>query len=200
MGETETRRPRGRPREFDEETALDQLTELFWEQGFARTSVADLVEATGVHKPSLYRTFGSKEDVFARCLHRYLDRRMATMRDLIASSGPGIEGIEAFLDALLDEVLSGAASKGCLLVASSAELRGSTPGFEDFGATYRAALRERATELVAKAGGTPAEIEVRAGIVVIWMLGLDVSVRGGAQRAEAWAAVDALKAVVATWA
>ncbi|EES71495.1 hypothetical protein POTG_03828 [Paenibacillus sp. oral taxon 786 str. D14] len=35
-----------RPREFDQETALQQAMELFWEKGFERTSIQDLVDRT----------------------------------------------------------------------------------------------------------------------------------------------------------
>ncbi|MFT7502022.1 MAG: hypothetical protein ACI91Q_000825, partial [Gammaproteobacteria bacterium] len=47
MSETTTssRRPRGRPRLFDEEAVLDQLTALFWDKGYSQTSVSDLVGA-----------------------------------------------------------------------------------------------------------------------------------------------------------
>ena len=69
-------RPRGRPRLFDEETVLDEVTSLFWRKGYSQTSVADLVAASGVHKPSLYRVFGTKEQLFARVLRRYMAARM----------------------------------------------------------------------------------------------------------------------------
>ena len=59
-------RSRGRPRLFDEEAVLDELTGLFWEKGYAQTSMADLVHASGVHKSSLYSTFGSKEELFSK--------------------------------------------------------------------------------------------------------------------------------------
>lgn len=199
MSETQARRPRGRPRTFDEEAALDQLTELFRERGFSQTSVADLVEASGVHKPSLYRTFGSKEALFARCLYRYLEGRMAKMSDMIEAAGGGVDGIERFLDDLGDQVLADTAAPGCLLVASSAELRGTTAGFEDFGTSYRRSLRGCAAELVAKAGGSPEEIEARAAVVATWMLGFDIAVRGGAAQAEVRLLIEGLKAVVATW-
>ena len=192
-------RPRGRPRLFDEETALDDLTDQFWRKGYSQTSVADLVDACGVHKPSLYRIFGSKEELFARILRRYLDARMDMFATLIDSTGPGIEGVHTFLSLLRDDVISGSSRHGCLLVASSTELGGTTPGFDDFGPAYRAALRERIIVLVGRAGGTRALIEQRADLLVTWLMGLDVTVRGAGDEPEIDRVTDAMHATVDTW-
>ncbi|MDX2378433.1 MAG: TetR/AcrR family transcriptional regulator [Acidimicrobiia bacterium] len=192
-------RPRGRPRLFDEETALDDLTALFWRQGYSQTSVSDLVEASGVHRPSLYRIFGSKEELFAKILHRYLGDRMDMFATLIERAGPGVDGIHTFLSLMRDDVISGSSQNGCLLVASSTELHGTTPGFEDFGETYRAALRERIEVLVAKVPAGEPVIEQRTELFVMWFLGLDVAVRGAADEAEIDRIIDAMHITIDTW-
>lgn len=58
----------GRPREFDEDSALAAAAEVFRHQGYAATSVDHLVRATGIHRGSLYGTFGSKHGLFVRVL------------------------------------------------------------------------------------------------------------------------------------
>jgi len=189
----------GRPRQFDEETVLDRVTAVFWQQGYANTSVADLVEATGVHKPSLYRTFGSKDELFALVLRRYVATRMGALAQRVESTAPGPEGIRQFLAAIRDDLVDGVASRGCLLVASSSELRGTTPGFENFGGIYREAIRDVLRPLVAKAGGSSSEVDQRTNVLATWMLGLDVTTRGGATAAELDHAVDAMVQVVETW-
>ena len=50
-----------RPREFDEDYVLDQALHVFWDKGYDSTSLADLQEATGLTKSSLYKAFESKE-------------------------------------------------------------------------------------------------------------------------------------------
>lgn len=57
---------RGRPKQFDRETALDQALQLFWRHGYEATSLADLVEATGAKAPTLYAEFGNKRRVIPR--------------------------------------------------------------------------------------------------------------------------------------
>ena len=196
---TDSRAP-GRPRQFDEDMVLDLATEVFWEQGYANTSVADLVDATGVHKPSLYRTFGSKDELFARVLRRYVTTRMGALAERVESTTSGPDGLRQFLAAIRDDLVDGVASRGCLLVASSSELRGSTPGFENFGTIYREAIRDVLRPLVARSGGSAAEVDHRTRVLATWMLGLDVTTRGGADADELDHAIDAMVEIVDTWA
>ena len=194
----ETRAP-GRPRLFDEDAVLETATEVFWAKGYANTSVADLVEATGVHKPSLYRTFGTKEEIFAAILRRYVENRLGSFARRAGDTAPGVEGIHEFLTDLEHDLSSGAGQRGCLLVASSSELCGTTPSFEGFGPIYREALRESLRPLVAKAGGGDELIAGRATVLATWLLGLDVSVRGAATSDEIGRSIDAMRATVETW-
>lgn len=192
-------RPPGRPRLFDEETVLERATDVFWTKGYAQTSVADLVEATGVHKPSLYRTFGSKDELFAAVLRRYIEARMSALAERVDDTAPSADGIRQFLAALRDDLVDGIASRGCLLVASSSELRGTTPGFEDFGAVYRDAIRGVLRPLVARAGGSDVVVDQRTRVLATWLLGLDVTTRGGASIDEIDQTIAAMSDLVDTW-
>jgi AcrR family transcriptional regulator len=64
--------PRGRPREFDRDKALQDAMLVFWRKGFHPTSIADLCEAIGVNTPSLYAAFGSKESLYAEAVKLYM--------------------------------------------------------------------------------------------------------------------------------
>jgi TetR/AcrR family transcriptional repressor of nem operon len=59
-----------RPREFVEELAIDAAATVFCRHGYSATSVEQLVEATGVHRGSLYAAFGNKRGLFLRVLER----------------------------------------------------------------------------------------------------------------------------------
>ena len=192
-------RPRGRPRLFDEETALDRITDLFWRKGYAETSVADLVEASGVHRPSLYRIFVSKEEVFARVARRYMTRRMAMFATLVETSGPGIEGIHTFLSLMRDDVVSGSSQHGCLLVATSTELCGTTPSWENFGSEYRTAVRKMMRPVAAKAGGEADVIDTRGEVLTTWFFGIDITARGAATTQELDRSFSAFHAIIDTW-
>ena len=62
---------------------------VFWEKGFAGTSMNDLVAATGMAKPGLYAAFGDKQSLYAKALTRYFrDLGSPMHEDLVQSPDP----------------------------------------------------------------------------------------------------------------
>ncbi len=108
-------RPRGRPRNFDENEALDGATKVFWAKGFDGATVDDLVAGTGVGRPSLYATFGDKEALFMRCMKHYSKTVGAlAVRALLAP--PDIRGaISGFLRQAAESSTGDDSPPGCLL-------------------------------------------------------------------------------------
>ena len=62
----------GRPRSFDETAAVAQAATLFADRGYEGTSIDDLVHALGIHRGSLYSTFGSKRALYLRVLRGHV--------------------------------------------------------------------------------------------------------------------------------
>lgn len=62
----------GRPRSFDEDDAVAAAARLFAVHGYDGTSVDDLVQGLGIHRGSLYSTFGSKRALYLRVLRRHV--------------------------------------------------------------------------------------------------------------------------------
>ncbi len=60
----------GRPLQFDPEQVLDAAMQVFWASGYDATSLQDLLQAMRLSKSSFYQTFGSKQQLFERCLRR----------------------------------------------------------------------------------------------------------------------------------
>jgi AcrR family transcriptional regulator len=58
---------------FDRHQTLIAAMELFWRQGYAQTSVADLVKHLGINRFSLYNTYGDKQALYHQALGCYLD-------------------------------------------------------------------------------------------------------------------------------
>jgi AcrR family transcriptional regulator len=63
----------GRPRSFDESTAVAAAAGLFATHGYEGTSVDDLVRGLGIHRGSLYSAFGSKRALYLRVLREHVD-------------------------------------------------------------------------------------------------------------------------------
>jgi TetR/AcrR family transcriptional regulator, copper-responsive repressor len=109
---------RGRPREFSASEALTAAMEVFWRKGYEGASLADLTEAMGITRPTLYATFGNKEALFFRALDRYQEENMAYVREALkASTVRGV--VEAMLAGALAAQLSDETPPGCLSFVNS---------------------------------------------------------------------------------
>ncbi|MEU5384475.1 TetR/AcrR family transcriptional regulator [Kitasatospora cineracea] len=172
----------GRPKQFDEEAAVAQAMEVFWTKGYAGSSPAELAEAAGIGKGSLYHAFGSKRELFGRALNHY-DRAGAELTEEFLS-GPGTakERVRAYLRMLVDADLDTPVRRGCLAVNTALELGG-----RDAEATL--AVRrstERSADLLAAriergklAGDVPASVDAaeQARFLMVTIAGLRVAAR-----------------------
>lgn len=106
---------RGRPREFDEDKALDCALELFWRQGYEGTSIADLRKAIGITAPSLYAAFGSKEELYRRVLEHYLIGLGRCLVDALREERTTYAALERFLFESAKNFSSVKNPPGCLI-------------------------------------------------------------------------------------
>jgi len=111
-----------RPREFDEECALDAAIECFWLRGYEATSVRDLAAAMGISGPSLYNAFGDKRALFVKALRSYLDRSaLAMIKRLEASLSPK-EAVRRFIEEIIEHSVGDPERRGCFLINSALEV------------------------------------------------------------------------------
>ena len=111
----------GRPREFDTDEAVDAAMDLFWRQGYASTSIQDLVDHLHVGRGSIYDTFESKHGLWVRALTKYCDEGTRAMVDVLDQRGPLIPRLRSALVALVDQDLGDSARRGCMLVNAAME-------------------------------------------------------------------------------
>lgn len=110
-----------RPREFDYEHVLDKAVEVFWSKGYESTSVQDLVDATGLHRGSLYAAFGSKQGLFLTVLDRYNNVVVSRLLEILETEASGRSAILAFFSAVVEHILSAGPLRGCLVTNSAVE-------------------------------------------------------------------------------
>src|SRR5689334_6941224 len=110
----------GRPRGYDPDIALSAALGVFWDKGFAATSLDDLTAATAMNRPSLYAAFGDKRAIYAKALAAY---KAASRRSLTAAMGPQYSLREAignvYRIALDSYVPKGRAGRGCFMIGSA---------------------------------------------------------------------------------
>lgn len=77
---------------------LDAAAALFVAHGFTHTDYAEIAGAVGLARNSLYRYFGSKEDILVAWFERELEPARAHTREILALDAPAVERIEHWID------------------------------------------------------------------------------------------------------
>lgn len=111
-----------RPREYDRTTVIEQAMAVFWEQGYGKTSIGDLVDATGLQPGSLYAAFGNKKGVFLEVIEHYNQQFIAKIRALRERPGAAIDKISGLMQQIAEEQASGMDQRGCLSVNAMLEM------------------------------------------------------------------------------
>ena len=111
-----------RHKEFEPDEALDKAMELFQRQGFAATSMQDLVDHMGIGRGSLYHAFGSKQELFQRALTRYATRNLGDMVALIERADAPLEAIRALFRGISQSHCENSTRSGCLFVNTTVEM------------------------------------------------------------------------------
>ena len=113
----------GRHRSFDTETALEAAALVFWENGYAGSSLSDLTQAMNIAKPSMYAAFGNKEQLFVTALKHFVTTNlMPTFQLLFVPDQSLAQRLEAHLKALASYFCDTQTPSGCLFSNSIAEL------------------------------------------------------------------------------
>lgn len=113
-----SKRPRGRPKGFIPDEALDRAVEMFWEHGYEGVDVERIAGAVNVTKPALYRAFGDKSTLLLRAVERYaLTYGVPKMAAFQAE--PDIhKAVTAFCEATVNTA-TGDACGGCMMAAAA---------------------------------------------------------------------------------
>lgn len=109
-----------RPQEFNTTEALHQAMRVFWRKGYEATSLADLLDATGLSKSSLYGTFGGKRELFLAAFDAYREERIRDMHRIL-DNGPARPAIEKFFEMIVGDVLA-ENPKGCMSINQAVEM------------------------------------------------------------------------------
>jgi TetR/AcrR family transcriptional repressor of nem operon len=170
-----------RPRQFEPAEVEEALLGVFWSRGYARTSVEELCDATGLLRGSLYAAYGSKEDMFRAATRRYV----ADLAAALATDKTGLDAAQHVLDSVARLTARDPERRGCLILnaipeshALSAETRGELDaGLRAMQALLRARLREAQAE-----AGTDLDLEPLAAMLFASSVAIRVLGRAGQDR------------------
>ena len=178
----------GRPRAFDSDKALEKALEVFWRKGYDGTSLADLTDAMGINKPSLYAAFGNKEQLFIKAIELYESRPNAFFFEAL-SQKTAYAVAEYMLFSAADELADDSHPNGCVIVQGALSCSEAAASVKEALITKRlrheTQIAQRFSE-AKQAGDLPesADPEVLARYLGTVLQGMTIQVTNGADKQQ----------------
>src|ERR1700749_1859559 len=116
--------PRGRPRSFDADVAVERAMNVFWSRGYHATALPDLLRATKLSRGSLYAAFGDKHSLFLLALDRYIADAVTRIDVELDPRKEPIEALRSYLAGYVERTSGAYGKRGCLVIATAMELAG----------------------------------------------------------------------------
>jgi len=109
-----------RKKGFDPHQALRAAVDVFWDSGYEKTSLDDLMNKMGVGRQSLYDTFGNKRSLYLQALDEYRAMTQADTKHLFASGRSVRDCFRAILFGIAGESRA-RLERGCMMINANLE-------------------------------------------------------------------------------
>lgn len=180
---------RGRPRNFDRDTALVRALGVFWRYGYEPASVGELCKVMDINPPSLYAAFGSKAELFLEAVNYYERTFWDEPWERMRQEKNVYDAIHNFFEEAAVILTSQAAPCGCLVVLAAINVSPDSKDVYDAVKVLReegrAYFRERlqASKL---AGDLPADTDVDSIALTLNTLleGMSIPAQDGISQAD----------------
>lgn len=156
-----TAAPSARSGDSTRRALLAAAADLFTEHGYDRTSVRAIADRAGVNQALLFRYFGSKDALFARVA---AERALAVLHD-----GPPEDLLPRLLRSVLDSSQGPERDLFGPVVRSAGTSEAATAVRRELAGAFTEAFAAQATGAADRA-----EAELRAELVLTWLLGLSL--------------------------
>ncbi|WP_069170178.1 TetR/AcrR family transcriptional regulator [Streptomyces griseus] len=143
----------GRPRAFDEDEAVRAAVVLFGGRAYDGVSVDDLVSHLGVHRNSLYKTFGSKRGLYLTALRRHLADDVRPLLDTLAGASDAAAALRLITSADLGLLLLAAVERAPVDEEVAVEVKAALAAVDQAIADALGVSADLATALTAAALG-----------------------------------------------
>jgi TetR/AcrR family transcriptional regulator, copper-responsive repressor len=181
-------RPRGRPRAFDRDDALDRAMLLFWNRGYDATSVSELTDSMGITPPSLYAAFGDKKRLFLEAVDRYEAGPGSFAQRALTDEPTAERAIQRLFMDTIESFCDPKHPKGCMVVLAATNCKAESGDMIGELASRRRAAERAIRDRIAagRAAGelsAGVDVDALAALVVTILYGLSIKARDGASRA-----------------
>ena len=111
---------RGRPRAYDPQAALAEAMDVFWDKGYAATSLDDLSDAMGMNRPSIYAAFGDKRALYHKALETYSEANRTAIGQVLSRATSLRAALEGLYEAAIGVYLSPKkGARGCFVISTA---------------------------------------------------------------------------------
>jgi AcrR family transcriptional regulator len=181
--------PAGRPRKFDEASALDSAIEVFRRHGYEGASLDLLTDAMGINRPSLYGAFGDKAELFDKAVSRYVEGPGSMPLAALDEAGDLESGIAGFFAAVTRNNCTRGRPRGCLIACVLGEAAGAEERWRMRAAELARMTERLLSESVARFVA-PSSAPHLARTMATLMYGLAAAAKAGLSQAELQARCD----------
>lgn len=114
----------GRNKKKKTEDILQECCMLFWEKGYAQTSIKDIEKATGLQPGSIYHLFKTKDALYEQVVDHYISTivQPRLQEFLQVDKGDGLRNIRRVFDSVI-EIPCEYRWIGCLMTNTSVEVQ-----------------------------------------------------------------------------
>ncbi|MTI46162.1 TetR family transcriptional regulator [Roseibium hamelinense] len=167
----------GQGRKFMIEDALEAATLVFWLHGYEGASISELTKAMGINPPSLYKAFGSKEDLFFKVVDHYNQTHGNFMSKIFEEETDGRALLQRLLLEAADHYPSDQFPGGCLVISAAVAVTETNKHVADRLASMR---NDNVKEMASRDGVTPDMARFAAAT----LQGMSQQARDGASRED----------------
>ena len=158
---------------FNKEEALKKAMELFWEKGYASTSLSDLTNHLGIGKGSFYATFNSKQALFEDAFDLYRNSKVEFLEQLL-NTEPNIKiGLSKLLEFNLEELLRDHKHKGCFIANTCSEFSGTNEILKEKLEEHYIIMQKALVNYLRRGKISPKKAESIAATIITFLMGMN---------------------------
>ena len=133
------------------ERILHAASELFYEQGIRAVGVDTIADRAGVTKATLYKNFGSKDELVAAYLRARDERWRAFLQQVTDGHADSVERLLAVFDAYSQDLIA-EELRGCAFINATAEIADPNHPARAVAREHKEGVREHLAALAADSG------------------------------------------------
>ncbi|MFK7814821.1 MAG: TetR/AcrR family transcriptional regulator [Gammaproteobacteria bacterium] len=112
----------GRQPSFKRKDVLDKASQVFLRNGFQRTTIKDITNATGLQPGSLYSAFENKSGLYTEVIEHYTKRQITFLDACEEQNDSSLEALKAFFKLTSANITNHTPDAHCLLVYGAFEI------------------------------------------------------------------------------